>query len=344
MKVAHLMVRAPNWVGDLVMATPVLEAVLADPRFERVTIGVRAHLAGVLKDGPCEGRLASMRDRSEEMRFLSEARADALLLLTNSFGAAWRGFRARIPIRAGSALGGRGFLLTHRVVPPSRDGRRAPIPTAHLQRDVAGLLGIHVPELRPRLYLSDAVRNDARAALERAGLGPNEPFVLCAPGAAFGSSKLWPPEYHARTLDALHERHGWRGVVTGGPGEEESIERVAASCRHPAVSLAREARDLERLKAWVEGAKLLLVGDSGPRWYAAAFGVPCVTVMGPNFPELTASSLDLCEVVRLPGLECAPCLERVCPLEHHRCMRDLRPERAIEAAEGVLAQPRSGMA
>jgi heptosyltransferase-2 len=335
--IGHLVVRAPNWVGDLVMATPVIEAALADRRFERVTIAVRSHLAGVLHGGPADGRLLELCERASEAAALRAARADAVLLLSSSFSAAWRSFRAGIPLRAGSSAGGRGWLLTHRVVPPTRDGRRVPIPTAHVQRDVAGLLGILPPSLHPRLHLDDAVRADARAALERAGLGAGEPYVLCAPGAAFGAAKLWPPRHHAATLDALHARHGWRGVVTGAPGEEPTIAAVAAECRHPVVSLAAETRDLVRLKAWVEGTELLLVGDSGPRWYAAAFDVPCVTVMGPNSPELTASSLEHCEVLRLEDLECSPCLERVCPLGHHRCMRDLRPELAIEAAERVLA-------
>jgi heptosyltransferase-2 len=88
----------------------------------------------------------------------------------------------------------------------------------------------------------------------------------------------------------------------------------------------------------VRGARLLLVGDSGPRWYAAAFDVPCVSVMGPNFPELTASSLELCEVARVEELECSPCLERVCPLGHHRCMRELAPASVLRAVDRVLAR------
>ena len=82
---------------------------------------------------------------------------------------------------------------------------------------------------------------------------------------------------------------------------------------------------------------LLVTTDSGPRHFAAAFDVPCVTVMGPNFPELTASSLERCAVVRRDDLECAPCLERVCPLGHQRCMAELEPERVLVAAEGLLA-------
>ena len=337
--VRHLLVRAPNWVGDLVMATPVIEAALRDGRFERVTVAVRAHLSPVLDGGPCDdARRLPIPARSDEASLLRGARADAVLLLSNSIGAAWRSWRAGIGVRAGASLGARRWLLTHRVVPPTRDGRRAPIPTAHLLRDVAGLLGIQTPSLHPRLYPSDTARAAVRASLARLGLGDGAEYALCAPGAAFGAAKLWPPEHHAAVLDHLFARFGWRGVVTGGPGEEASMEAVVRACRHPAIGLGDEPRDLERLKVLVEDAAFLLVGDSGPRWYAAAFDVPCVTIMGPNFPELTASSLERCEVVRLQGLECGPCLRRRCPLEHHRCMRALGPERAIAAAERLLAR------
>ena len=336
--VAHLLIRAPNWVGDLVMATPVIEAALVDPHFERVTIAVRAHLADVLRGGPCEPRLLPIPTRSAEVGLLRDAQADAVMLLTSSVGAAWRSLRARIPIRGGVDLGGRGLLLTHRVVPPTCDGRRTPIPTAHQLRDVAGLFGVQVPSLHPRLHVREETAAASCDLLTRLGLESGAGYVLCAPGAAFGAAKLWPPRNHAAVLDELFERRGWCGVVTGGPGEEPEIEAVVRACSHPAISLANEQRDLVQLGALVKDARMLLVGDSGPRWYAAAFDVPCVTVMGPNFPELTATSLELCEVVRLEGLECAPCLRRRCPLEHHRCMLGLEPARAIEASERVLAR------
>ena len=138
--------------------------------------------------------------------------------------------------------------------------------------------------------------------------------------------------------DALHERHGLRAVVTGGPGEEALCDEVARRTRHGAVSLAREERDLARLKALVRESRLLLVGDSGPRWYAAAFDVPCVSVLGPNDPLLTASSLEHARIVRRADLECSPCMQRVCPLGHHACMRGLEPARVLAAAEELFVQ------
>jgi heptosyltransferase-2 len=203
-------------------------------------------------------------------------------------------------------------------------------------RDVAGLSGVLVPDLHPVLAVRDAIVERERARLDRLGVGAD--YVVCCPGAAFGAAKLWPPERFAQALDRLHALHGWRGVVTGGPGEEPLMDAVAAAAHGSVVSLASEERDLAGLKALIKGARLLLVGDSGPRWFAAALDVPCVSVMGPNFPELTASALEFASIVRVEDLECSPCLERVCPLGHHRCMRDLTVDSVMSAAHDVLAR------
>lgn len=335
----HLCLRAPNWVGDLVMATPILEAALADGRFERVSVVLRAHLAPVLAGGPLAPHLHPLARGASEVGLYRALAPGAVLLLTNSLGAAWRAFRAGIPLRAGAALGGRGALLTHRVVPPTRGGRRVPIPSAHLMADAAGLLGILPASLHPRLHVTAAARAALRARLAELGLPREARYALCTPAAAFGAAKMWPPEHHARALDLLRERFGLCGVVTGGPGEEAVLRAVARAARHPVLDLADEPRDLEKLKALVAEAALLVSSDSGPRWFAAALDVPCVTVMGPNFPELTASALERCEVVRVADLECAPCLARVCPLGHHRCMEALAPGRVLEAAARLLAEP-----
>ncbi len=332
-----LAIRAPNWVGDLVMATPVLAAALAEPRFDRVHVVLRAHLARVLEDGPAARHLALVHGDAEEVALYRALSPDATLLLTNSFGSAWRAFRGGARGRAGAALSRRGWLLHHALRTPEHDGRRAPLATAELQRQVAALLGIRVDDLHPRLGVREELVREERARLARLGVELERGYVLCCPGAAYGAAKLWPVEHFAAALDALFERHGWRGVVTGGPGEEALCDDVAARTRHGAVSLAREERDLARLKALVKESRLLLVGDSGPRWYAAAFDVPCVSVMGPNDPRLTATSLEHARIVRREDLECSPCMQRVCPLGHHRCLRELPVERVLAAAEELLA-------
>lgn len=336
----HLAVRAPNWVGDLVMATPVLRAALRAEGIAAVSVLLPEKLAPLFAEDPLEAHLRPVPGGAREERLLRDLRPDAVLLLSSSLGAAWRAFRAGVPLRAGAALSGRRPLLTHAVVPAARGGRRFPVPTAHLLRDVAGLVGIAVQDLHPALAFGAGVAARARELLAAAGVGEGEDYVLCAPGAAFGAAKLWPPARFAAALDELHARRGWRAVVTGGPGEEALMDEVARLARSPVASLAGLPRDLAVSKPLAAWSRLVLVGDSGPRWLAAAFDVPCVSVMGPNFPELTATSLELCEVVRRDDLECAPCLRRRCPLGHHRCLDELPVAAVIAAAERVLARPR----
>ncbi|MFT5284362.1 MAG: heptosyltransferase-2 [Planctomycetota bacterium] len=335
MKREHLVIRAPNWVGDLVMATPVLEAACGPNGWPKVTIAMRKNLAPLLQDGHLADRIVIV-DKRSEARVLRDLNADAIMLLTNSLGAAWRAFRAGIPVRAGAALGIRRALLTHGVVPATSEGRRVPIPTAHLHRDIAGLLDVQVPNLHPRLAIADATRERMTEVLRAAGLGEGERYVACAPGAAFGAAKLWPPKFIAIVLDELWERRGLRAVITCGPGEESLVHEVVRAARTDVISLAESPRDLIMLAPLIADSELLVVGDSGPRWLAAAFDVPCVSIMGPNFPELTASSLEWCEIVRREDLECSPCLRRVCPLGHHECMQGLPPSRVLDAGLGLL--------
>ena len=203
------------------------------------------------------------------------------------------------------------------------------------------LAGVHVDDLHPRLYVSDAAREKQRAQLRELGLAVGEGYVVCCPGAAFGAAKLWPPERFAAVLDRMYDERGWRAVVSGGPGEEALMGAVAAVSRRGALALGKCERNLELLKALVRDAKLMLVGDSGPRWIAAAFDVPCVSIMGPNVPELTATSLDSAEIVRVE-LECSPCAERVCPLGHHRCMQAIDVDTVVAAARRALERGGAG--
>ncbi|MBM3990990.1 MAG: glycosyltransferase family 9 protein [Planctomycetes bacterium] len=339
-RLEHLAICAPDRVGDLALATPVLEAALAAAHIGRTSILVRDHLAPLMADGPLAAHVRAHGAR-EETQLLRELAPDAVLLLSNSFASAWRAWRAGVPLRMGSALSQRRWLLTHAVVPPAREGRRAPIPTAHLLRDVAGLAGITLDSLHPRLHVRAELRERQRATLRELGVDLARGYVVCCPGAVVGSAKLWPADRFAAVLDRLHDELGLRGVVSGAPGEEPLIGAVCAASRRGAISLGKTERNLEQLKALVAQARLLVVGDSGPRWVAAAFDVPCVTIMGPTLPELTATSLELAHVVRI-DLECSPCMERVCPLGHHRCMSGIEPARVVAAAHRVLAQARAG--
>src|SRR4051812_39862474 len=87
----RLLIRAPNWLGDAVMALPALAAVRAGLPQTRITIAAIASVAPLFHEATSAAPddVVTIPDRSHEANTLREGRFDAGLLLTNSFRSAW---------------------------------------------------------------------------------------------------------------------------------------------------------------------------------------------------------------------------------------------------------------
>ena len=121
-----------------------------------------------------------------------------------------------------------------------------------------------------------------------------------------------------------------------GPAERDSVRDICRRANHPHVrSLADQKLSVGLTKACVRRSRLMVTTDSGPRHIAAAFGVPTVTLFGPTDPRWShnyhPTSIDL-----HLDLPCSPCGDRICPLKHHRCMRELTVEHVMAAANALL--------
>jgi heptosyltransferase-2 len=91
---------------------------------------------------------------------------------------------------------------------------------------------------------------------------------------------------------------------------------------------------LGALKELVRRSSLVIANDTGPRHFAAAFGVPTVTLFGPTDPRWAQTYHERERVVRIE-VPCGPCQLKRCPIDH-RCLRGLGPEAVLGAAGEVL--------
>ena len=169
------------------------------------------------------------------------------------------------------------------------------------------------------------------AARWMAERGVGSGFIALAPGSIWGT-KRWP-DYPA--LAAAVE-----GPIVVLGGEEDGA--LAAEILVAAPGRAHSAAGTVSLRvaaALVEQAAVLVTNDSAPLHLATAVGTPVVAVFGPTVPAFgfgPRGRRDL--VVEHDRLPCRPCSShgpRVCPLGHHRCMRELSVERVGAAVAAV---------
>jgi len=333
----RILVRLPNWVGDVVMATPALAALRgAHPEAELVAEG-RAYLAGLVRGLPSlDAFRPEPRGLRARTRRLRAERFDWAVLLPDSVRCALGPFLARVPVRAGYARDPvRRVLLSHALAPPREGGRRLPISMVERYLRITRALGCADAGRRTTLAVDPAAREAVCKRLAEVGLAPRQPTLVLTPGASFGSSKLWPPVHFASACDQIARRHGLSVVLAPGPGEEALAGEIARAMREPAVVLAAPPTSLAELVALIAGAALQLGNDTGPRHIAVALGVPAVVLIGPTDPRHTAHQLERQRVLR-EEVACSPCGLKVCPIDQ-RCMTRIAPERVVAAAAELLA-------
>jgi heptosyltransferase-2 len=317
----RLVVLAPNWLGDAVMALPLLRDLRRAWAATEIVVAARHAVAPLYSMVPdvnstlvLEGggrSLASMRQNTER---LAAGRFDAALLLPNSFAAAWLVRGAGIPERWGYARDLRGRLLT-RPIPRLRTyGHQV-----EYYQALAGALGLPVGPPHAAIVVPPQAYEAALTLLDQSGVPANQPFVVCAPGAAYGRAKQWPPEQFAE-LARMLAASNVRTVLVGSKGDIHACSEIAR--RAPVVDLTART-DLPTLAAVLSRSRAVVSNDSGAMHLAAAAGARVTAVFGPTNEEKTAP-LAAAPTAPQPtiissNVWCRPCMLRECPIDH-RCM------------------------
>ncbi len=323
-----ILVVAPNWLGDAVMALPFVRALRRARPGDSLTVLARRGPAAVFRaEGSADGVWVAS-GFARDLATLSRSRVDEAWLLPNSFRSALLTFLARVPKRIGYATDGRSALLTEALPRPGGTG--------HQLREYDALLAasdIEPDRDPPRLPIPPTAEDTARRAFAAAGLPGGAPLVLLAPGAAFGPTKQWPAERFAALADKLAERGLLSGIVVG-PGEERLGEDISRRARHRPVVLGADLDPVE-LAALLRRARAVVSNDSGPMHLAAAVGTPVVAFFGPTDPGRTGPIGSPARVLDR-YVFCSPCFLRHCPYGHE-CMEEITPEMALAAVEELLA-------
>jgi heptosyltransferase-2 len=304
---------APSWIGDALMAQPLLARLRARHPGARIDVVAPPWVAPVARRMPEVSEVieADLRhgelqlgDRWRLGRQLKERGYDQAYVLPNTVKSALAPSFARIPLRIGY-LGESRVGLLNRIHAKGVQHEAMAVHYARLAEKPGTEPELPLPS--PRLTLRP---NDTAA-----GFGISGPYVVICPGAEYGPAKRWP------YFRELSERLDSQVVLLGAPGDLKESKDIAGKNLIGKTTLD-EAIDL------VAGAALVVSNDSGLMHVAAATGTPQVALFGSTSPEHTPPLSAAARVVWLK-VECSPCYARVCPLGHFKCMNGLSVERVL---------------
>ena len=337
----RIVVRAPNWVGDVVMATPAFRALRENYPDAHIALALRPSVAPILNGAPWFDEVIAQEDRgmANFMRTIGRLRNggfDLAVILPNSYRTALEATLGGVARRVGYDRHSRRHLLTDPVpAPAGPDGRFQPINMVDYYLALCRHLGCTGLSQHEELFIEPECQHRADALLDKYGVAADTVLIGLNPGGAYGPSKIWPSDRFAAVADALAERPKHHIILLGSPDERPILEAVAGHMSREPILPAPGETDLDVLKPLVRRCSLLVTNDTGARHVAVAFGVPVVTIMGSTSPRYTDVNMDRQLVVRV-DVDCGPCQKKVCATDH-RCMTRIPPAMVLAAADKLLA-------
>ena len=301
----RILVVAPNWIGDALMAQPLLARLRGEidvlaPEWVAPVLRRMTEVSNVIATPFVHGPL-QLTERWKLARTLKNY--DQAYVLPNSWKSALIPFFAGIPRRTGYIGEARYGLLN--------DTRKAA--GASMAAHYAALAG-DGPLSQPRLRVTPDEIERARRKFDITGR-----YAALCPGAEYGPAKRWP--YFAELSQKLQVPV----VILGSQKDRQpgitGTDLIGKTTLDEAIVL-------------IAGADLVVSNDSGLMHVAAALGRPQVALFGSSSPEHTPPQSPAASVLWL-RIECSPCYQRECPLGHFRCMREMTVEMVLDRLKTV---------
>ena len=215
----------PNWIGDVVMATPTLRNLRQHYGPNTKMLGIaRPYVQQVLTGSSWLDKMVWYHPKSKDRKLnstsvvqqLRDNQVDEVVMLTNSFRSAWIAWRANARERIGYARYFRKSLLTLPLDPPKHQGKFEPISAVDYYLQLLNSMGVKIHSRQPELYTTAQGENAADRVWENFGWETYNSVIGLNTGGAYGAAKHWPNQHSSQLALRLVER-GHRVLIMCGP-------------------------------------------------------------------------------------------------------------------------------
>ncbi len=323
----------PNWLGDMVMAIPLLHSVRRQTDGELWFCGKTKaiHLYNGLdlfdrffpidKIGPLDMLRASS--------ILRRIGFTTGIVLPHSFRAALLFFLAGVKRRIGYAKNFRGVILNGKL-----RAKREVEPTVEHYLKIADFLNLKRTCESPFLRVTE----DEERRFFEINENLKVPYAVFSVGAKYGPSKCWPEEYFAKLADMIFEEYGMKVYILPDFDERKKAERIRdLSKKKDGIEI--RYMGVRDLKVFISNACFLVSNDTGPRHIGSSLGVPTFVLIGPMDERYTEYPSDMTFKLKA-SVPCSPCNKRVCE-RGHECMKAIKPQMVFDKIKECLNLGRS---
>lgn len=329
---SKILVMGPSWVGDMVLAQSLFKQLKIDQPDCQIDVAAPAWTLPLLERMPEVSQAIALPFKhgdlaiGERYRFgkqLSTHGYNQAILLTNSLKSAILPWAANIPIRTGFKGEMRYGLIN--------DMR--PLDKSILKKTVERFVALGRPkhtDLPFELQLPALNANlDSIPALmqQHAITSTGKPVLGLCPGAEYGEAKRWPVEYYAEVANAALNQ-GWQVWLFGSDKDKPVTTEIQSHTQQRCVDLAGKTKLGEAIDL-MSACNTIISNDSGLMHVAAALDKQLVAIFGSSNPSHTPP-MHPQAIIEYLGLSCSPCFERVCPLGHLNCLKQIPPARVIK--------------
>ncbi|MFZ2726577.1 MAG: lipopolysaccharide heptosyltransferase II [Methylococcaceae bacterium] len=329
-KYPKILIIAPSWVGDMIMAQSLFIALKKNSPDCQIEVLAPTWTLALLARMPQVSKAIALNlthgqfgfnERKQLGKQLRAENYNQAIVLPNSWKSALIPFFANIPLRTGYIGECRFGLLN--------DARRLnkAVLKMTVQRFVA--LASNHQNLPPDCPNPQLIVNEEKqqAVINQFQLNTNTKILALCAGAEYGLAKRWPVNYFAQVAN-YYLQQGGQVWLFGSEKDKVITDAINNLTQGQCQNFAGQT-NLAQAVDLMSLVDTVISNDSGLMHLASSLDKKVIAIYGSSDPQFTPPLSNKAQIVSL-NLDCSPCFKRECPLEHTNCLTQLLPERLIE--------------
>ena len=322
-----ILIIGPSWLGDMVIAQKLFKVIKDIYPDSELHVAAPAWTIPLVTRMPEVDKSISLPFSHGELNILKRYQIAKVLklegysqaiVLPNSFKSALIPFFAGISKRTGFLGEVRFALINDRI-------KKDP----SLYRTIDQFIALVPKSKSTKVSLSTYLisKPSQGKKLLPGKLSGSDKVLGIAPGAEYGESKRWPIEYFADVASEAIQR-GWVGISLGSTHDQDLGKTLDRLTKNKVINLIGKTK-LEEVIDVMSLCQAFLSNDSGLMHVAASLNIKQVAIFGSSDPKKTPPLSRHAKLAYL-DLSCSPCFERICPLQHTNCLKNIKPSEIIK--------------